>query len=854
MKAINLRVDYLKNPLGLGNRLPTLSWNDEGGIKQTAYRLLAKSEGKVIFDSGKVESSAMRVVLPIELSSHQTVEWAVMVYDENGKEEGFCEPAKFEMGLLSPSDFLAHWISGDYPVRTKERYPVDCFKKTFRVSGVSKARLYITACGLYEARINGARVGEFVLAPGHTDYKKRIQLQAYDVTSLLKEGENVIEVELADGWYRGSCGAWGLRNQYGKVTKLYAQLEVDGAQGKQTIVSDASWSWSNDGPIRFADNKDGERVDANRKPSYAGRAKISYCKVIPTPSNNVYIQEGERFAPIKTHITPSGKTVYEFPQNIAGYVSFRVKAKGGERIKLVCGELCDEQGEVTLRNIQCRSKRKATPLQEVEYICRPGDNAYKTKFAIFGFQYVSVEGKVESLEAIAVYSALEETLCFDSSNPLLNRFVDSTRWSAKNNSADVPTDCPTRERHGWTGDSELFFLTAAYLFNYAPFAKKHLTDVYDWQKKDGKLPQIAPSGGVDFYMAVMNGAPGWADAGIMIPYRYSHIYQDKSILREFYPGMRKYAEFIIKRMGRHTVLSKPLHLKHSLRKYAVNYGQAYGEWAEPADVHPTVWTDMILPKPEVATAYASWMMGMMKEIASKLDKQEDAERYAFYQAKTKEAYQAIRKTEEYKLDTDRQALLVRPLFLDLLDPEQTKYAKKRLVEALDHYSWRLGTGFLSTPLILYVLETINPEYAYKLLENEEMPGWLFMPKSGATTIWESWEGTYAQGGIASLDHYSKGACLEWVFSRMMGINPDGENHFTLSPLPGGHFAYASCEYRSVFGKVAVKWKKEEGKWAFKVEVPANCSATFVYPDKTSKELTAGTHELEYRQPYKTDKE
>ena len=185
----------------------------------------------------------------------------------------------------------------------------------------------------------------------------------------------------------------------------------------------------------------------------------------------------------------------------------------------------------------------------------------------------------------------------------------------------------------------------------------------------------------------------------MIPYRYSHIYQDKSILREFYPGMRKYAEFIIKRMGRHTVLSKPLHLKHSLRKYAVNYGQAYGEWAEPADVHPTVWTDMILPKPEVATAYASWMMGMMKEIAAQLDKQEDAERYAFYQAKTKEAYQAIRKTEEYKLDTDRQALLVRPLYLDLLDPEQTKYAKKRLVEALDHYSWRLGTGFLSTPLI-----------------------------------------------------------------------------------------------------------------------------------------------------------
>lgn len=845
MKAINLHVDYLVNPMGLGDPRPTLSWNDEGGIKQTAYRLLTKTNGQEIYDSGKVNSSSMKVELPVELKSRQPIEWMVMVYDENDQSEGWSEPAHFEMGLLSPSDFHASWISGNYSVNKKERYPVDCFKKTFQVTEVSKARLYITACGLYEARINGQRVGEFVLAPGHTDYRKRIQLQTYDVTSLLKEGENVIEIMLADGWYRGSCGAWGLRNQYGKVTKLFAQLEIEGKTGKSMVLSDASWSWSNDGPIRFADNKDGEIVDSNKKPSYAGFAKVTKCAVIPTPSDNVYVQEGEHFLPVEVTVSPSGKTIYKLPQNIAGYVTFKVKAQGGEIIKLQCGEMLDEQGELTLKNIQCRNKKKTTPLQQVEYVCHPGENVYKTKFAIFGFQYIAVEGHVDSIEAIAVYSAVEETLKFDSSNPLLNKFVDATRWSAKNNSADVPTDCPTRERHGWTGDSELFFLTAAYLFNYAPFAKKHLRDVYDWQKKDGKLPQIAPAGGVDFYMEVMNGAPGWADAGIMIPYRYSKIYQDEGILREFYPGMKKYAEFIIHRMGKHTLLSKPLHLKHALRKYAINYGQAYGEWAEPAEVHPMVWTDFVFPKPEVATAYASWMMKWMKEIATKLGKEEDAKRFAFYQEKTKEAYQAIRKTEEYKLDTDRQAMLVRPLYLDLLDKEQTEYAKKRLLEALDHYDWRLGTGFLSTPLILFVLETIDPEYAYKLLENEKMPGWLFMPKSGATTIWESWEGTCAQGGVASLDHYSKGACLEWVFSRMMGINPDGENHFTLCPLPGGHFTYAECEYRSVYGNVKVSWRKEGKKWKFIVLVPSNCTATFVYPDKKTKELKAGTYSFEY---------
>ena len=847
MKAINCNVEYLTNPIGIDIVSPRIRYNCEGGIKQTANQIILYKDGEVIYDSKKVKTSSMKINLPLKFSSRDQIFYKIKLWDENDIEGEFSPLSSFEMGLLKPTDWKASWITGNYKVNKKNRYPVDCFKKEFQVTDVKKARLYITSCGLYEARINSQRVGEFVLAPGHTDYRKRIQYQTYDVTSLLKEGTNSLTVELADGFYRGSIGAWGIRNQYGTETKLLIQLEIyDSNNNIQTIVSDGSFGWSNDGPILFADNKDGEIVDSRKIPTYSKKAKVTKCNITPQASNNVFCKEHEHLTDYEVINTPSNKQILKFKQNIAGYISFKIKAKEGQKIQLIFGEMLTNDGELTLKNIQCATKKRKTPLQRIIYTCKEGINEYKTKFSIFGFQYVEVVGcdvNEGVFEAIAVYSDIKDVLKFNSSNDLLNKFVSCTRWSGKNNSLDVPTDCPTRERHGWTGDSQLFFITASYLFNYAPFAKKHLNDIFDFQKKNGMLPQIAPYGGVDFYMYTMNGAPGWADVGILIPYRYYKQYNDIDILEEYYPKMEKYASFIIKRMGKKTILSKPLHLKHKYRKYVINYGQAYGEWAEPASIHPTVWTDMILPKPEVATAYAYWMMKLMKEISLLLNKVGEAKKYQELELKIKEAYQQLRKTKQYSLDTDRQAMLVRPLYLDLLEGEDKEYAKKRLIKALDNFSWRVGTGFLSTPLILDVLSDIDIEYAYKLLENEEMPGWLFMPKEGATTIWESWEGTQSQGGIGSLDHYSKGSVLEWVFKTMCGINIDGENKFIIAPHPGGHFSFADLTYESVFGKVSCSWKKEKDKYIYKITIPSNCQAKIILPNGIEKIISAGTYEF-----------
>ncbi len=850
IKATNLKCENLINPIGIDVKKPRLSWICDGAFKQTAYRIVTMSDNKLIWDSGKVQSDKMNSFLPFTLSSRQKVTWNVTLWDENDK-EGETISAFFETGLFSTSDWKAKWITGNYSPKKKLRYPVDCFRKEFTSICTKKARLYITACGLYEAKLNGKRVGNFVFAPGYTDYNKRIQYQVYDVTELVQNGGNEITVELADGWYRGSCGAWGIRNQYGTQTKLLVQLELTGQDGKTTFIcTDETWSWSNDGVIHFADNQDGEKVEAYRVPTYNGNAKITKHTIVPSASNNVIVTEHERLTVKEIIKTPKGAIVLDFGQNIAGYIEFNVNASKGQKIFMRFGEMLDKNGEFTQKNIQCANKKrtKVTPLQQVEYICKDGYNHYKTKYSVFGFRYVLIETDVrfkpEDFTAIAVYSDLKQTGTFECSNELLNKFVKNTIWSTKGNHLDIPTDCPTRERHGWTGDAQIFCGTATFLYDFNSFAKKYLRDMYDWQKKNGKLPQIVPYGGVDFYMSVMNGSVGWADAGVIIPYTLWKRYGDRTVLEEYYDRMKKYARFMTKRCGRKTVFSKPLHLKHKDRKFAVNYGQNYGEWAEPADVCAMSWTDFIFPHSEVATAYTSFIMDLMIEIATELGKTEDLPLYCKYSEGTKRAYRAIRHTKEYPLDTDRQAMHVRALYFNLLNKEEAEYSKKRLVKALENYSWRLGTGFLSTPLILDVLTGINPEYAYKLLENEQMPGWLFMPKVGATTVWESWEGTEAQGGIASLNHYSKGAVCEWLFDTMCGINIGTKpNTFVIKPVVGGTFKYAKASYNSIYGLVESGWERIGDKTIYTIKIPCNCTAEIILPNGVKRIVGAGEYTL-----------
>ncbi len=874
IKAINLQAEYLINPLGIDITHPRLFWNVENAVLQNAYQIITETDGSVIWDSGKVSSAKMTgIEYPLSLASRQRVCWRVKLWDENGNEGGWSETAFFEMGLLSTSDWKARWISGNYNVNTKLRYPTDHFRKEFTIKEISHCRIYASACGMYTLKLNGKPVSDWVCAPGHTDYRKRVQYQTYDATKLLRYGTNVLTAELADGWYRGAQGSWGHTYVYGRDTKLLIQIEItDTHNNEQTIISDESWSWSNDGTRRFADLKEGEYVEAWREPSYSGLARVGEYKGQLCCSNNVAVNRHECFKPTMI-TTPSGKQVLDFGQNLSGFIGFRLKAKKGQKLFLRMGELLDAHGEFTQKNIQltmekkgvlhtriiwkdgnvCNlgqfSKGKITPLQMLEYEAKEGENCYESQFALYGFRYALVETDIPydaaDFYSVAVYSNLTQTGFFNSSNDLLNSFVHCTLWSEKSNSTDVPTDCPTRERSGWTGDAQIFFGTASYLTHYQPFARKFIRDMTDRQDKSGKFHQIVPKGGEDRWMTNMNGSVGWADAGVLIPYRMWKKYGDENIIRDNYEAMKRYAEFMMRRCGGWSLLQKPVRLSAENRKYLVNRGQSYGEWAEPDDVCALNIKNFIFPHPEESTAYTCYVMEHMAEVAEFLEKNSDARVYKTYVDGCRKAYQELVRKPGFSLNTDRQAKLVRPLKMNLLTQEQKSFAKGRLLQAMEHYGWRLGTGFLSTPFILDVLTEINIEYAYRLLENEEMPGWLFMPKNGATTIWEAWEGnTTVSTGIASLNHYSKGAVCEWLFSTACGIQVSGENHFRIAPRPGGRLRFVDGMYNSIYGEVKSSWKKDKSTVTYAITVPANTTAEICLQKGKAFTVDAGTYEFE----------
>lgn len=842
MKAVHLQVEYLTEPLGLGNREPRFYWNCKDGVSQTAYQIICTRAGKTVWNSGKVESGSMTHIPyeGVKLRSRDLVTWRVKLWDENGK-PGEVSESHFELGLLGEDDWKAKWISGNYKPDPHRRYPVDCFRKSFLAKNVVKARLYATARGIYDVTINGRRIEGFIFSPGSTDYRKRIQVQTYDVTRYIKEN-NTIELQLADGWYRGSVAAYGVTNVFGTQTSILAQLELTLADGSiETIATDETWAWSNDGPIRFADLKDGEVYNATMQPGYSGKAMAvkAPAGAMLCASDNVPVTEHECFTPT---LLPGN--VLDFGQNLSGYLSFRVKGRKGQRIRIVCTELYDANTQEVVRNAvetkpaagwtqrkllqklmtgAVKGESVETPLQEILFTCSGEEDSYKTSFAVFGFRYAQIFGLPEpdpkDFKAIAVYSDLEQTGDFTCSDERVNQLVKNTRWSMKSNFLDVPTDCPTRERLGWTGDAQVFFNTGAYLMNTAPFFQKWLRDIEDGQYKNGLIPAVLPFNGVEMMYRATGSSVGWADAVYLVPYRYYLCFGDRKILRRCWPMMKRYADYLLKSREKDGHYEKGVHL---------------GEWLEPEEFRDKVYGAKA-KHPEECTAYLYLAMTTLAEIASVLG--EPNEEYLTAAEAAKHIY-----TKYAELDTDRQAKLVRPLALGLLDGDEKKKARARLVKAVEAFNFRVGTGFLSTSFLLRELTRAGAfETAYKLLLNPEKPGWLYEVMQGATTVWETWEGYSGHGDTGSLNHYSPGAVCQWLFDTCAGIRVEGENHFVIAPVPGGTLTHAEASYRSLYGEVTSRWEKNEEGLQYIVVIPSGCTAEIILPDGRRETVSTGEH-------------
>jgi alpha-L-rhamnosidase len=750
-----------------------------------------------------------------------------------------------------------HFIEVEKEINKKKFQPVSYLRRKFDLQKeINEVKLHITALGLYKGFLNGKPITEQVFMPGFTYYKKRLQYQTYDVTLLLKKGNNVISVMLGDGWYRGKIGIFSKRNFYGEKTKLAAVLNISFADGTtETITTDDQWKVTQDGPIRKSDWKDGEIYDARREltgwmdpdyddSSWHGVYPGKYNGVI-VPSEGEKIVEHERFTP-EVLKTPEGSTILNFKQNLFGYVEFTVTGKSGLKVKLTHGEALDEKGNFTLKNLIANGLLGARGnFQEIEYILKDGTQTYKPSFTAHGFQYVKVENwpeevKPENFTSIAVYSDMEQIGEFECSNTLINQLVSNSRWSQKSNFVDIPTDCPQRERAGWTGDISCYSPTASYLMNVDKFLAKWLKDVALQQTENGLVGSIVPDVGLPSFM---DGAAGWADAIIIVPYVLYQAYGNQKVLEDQYESMVKWIAFLENR-AKKTHRSRWFK-KNPYKNYTIDYGFHWGEWQEPGrPMSKDAVKGFFNPDFEVATAYYAHSADLMVKIATALGKSEDAEKYRTLFENIKKGYR-YNYTINGIVDSDRQCKYVRPVAFNLISEEEKIANITKLNEIVKENEYKIGTGFLTTPSVLQMLADFGfIETAYCMLENEERPGWLYAVKKGASTIWENWNGIDDKGKPAdSFNHYLMGSVTGFLFSHVAGIRPlePGYEKVQIKPLPGRTLTFVNCSYVSAAGLIKSSWKIEDKKFNLNIEVPVETEVHL--PDGTVQQVSKGMHEF-----------
>lgn len=754
------------------------------------------------------------------------------------------------------------FIEPELEIDSSKRQNASYVRKEFEVKkGLVSANLKMSACGLYKAFLNGEELDQQCFLPGFTAYTKRLQYQEYEISDRLREGKNAIGAVIGDGWYRGRIGLYEATNYYGSKTKFLCVLTLTYADGQEEeITTDNSWKAMQNGPIRENDLKGGETYDAGMEMpgwnevgyddhEWHGVLTSSYEGSL-VPSNGEPVIEQEKFTPEVLH-TPDGATVLDFGQNMSGYVKFHVNGPKGWKVKLTHGETLDENGNFTLKNLQLEgeldNKQELGEAfgQMLNYTLKEGEQDYKPTFTICGFQYVKLENwpeevKPENFEAIAVYSDIHVNGNFTCSNPLVNRLVENVKWSERSNFVDIPTDCPTRERTGWTGDIGIFTESACYLSEPKKFLEKWLKDFALLQHPDGNLPFDVPDMGLG---NIADGSAGWSDAIYLIPWTLYRYYGDTKILEDYYETIKKWVEFNRER-------AKKKHLDHADRTeswwdYIVDTGFHFGEWLEPGSVM-TEDTAAAAEHPdhEVATAFFADAARCLSKIAKILGKNEDEEEYRKLYEKIRDAYEKCF-IEDGTVKSKRQCRYVRPLQMKLLDEKTAKRVAADLNKKVIANDYKIGTGFLTTPQILPMLTKYGYiDTAYKMLENTQQPGWLYAVTKGATTIWENWYGKDENNVPRdSMNHYSPGSVICWLYQTTAGITAiePGFETIGIHPVPGGTLTFAKAEVDTCKGKIRVAWEIKEGEFLLEVTTPSKTIVTL--PDGSEYTMDAGKKEF-----------
>ncbi len=846
-QVTNLTTEGLVNPLGIDNPKPQFSWQliaKQRNTMQIAYEIkVADNETgfnkNLLWTSGKITSD-QSLHIPYDgkpLEAGKRYYWQVKIWDNKGRTTTWSTTSYWQMGLLKESDWTAKWISPVY--EEEDTRPSPLLRKEFSVNKkIKSATAYITAHGLYEAQINGKKIGDKYFTPGWTSYKKRLQYQVYDVTNMFKTGKNAIGVMLGNGWYRGYFSLGNFKDIYGSDISLLFQLNVTYTDGSTEIInSDGSWK-SSTGAVRSSNIYEGEIIDSRLEKldwsmpefndkEWAGVKEQSFAKNTLIGTYNESVTKHEIFIPKKIFMTPKGEQIIDFGQNLVGWVKLKVKGEAGQKITISHAEVLDKDGNFYTENL------RIAKAQDIYTLKGGKEETFEPHFTWHGFRYVKIEGypgelKPENFEACVLYSDIEKTGSFTTSNELINQLQYNIEWGLRGNFVDVPTDCPQRdERLGWTGDAQVFFRTASYLRGVNNFFVKWMKDLEADQFPDGSVTHVVPNVLADFE----RGSSGWGDVATIIPWDMYLAYGDKRILETQYQSMKRWVNY----------------MKSQSENNLWKQGRHFGDWLF-YNVQDDLFGDSaITNKYLIAQCFYAHSVQLIINTAEVLGRTDDVKEYNSLLKEIKDAFLNEYTTANGATVSDTQTSYVLALHFDMLPEKLRQQAADRLAANIRKYNTHLTTGFLGTPYLCHVLSRFNyTDLAYELLLQKTYPSWLYPVTKGATTIWERWDGIKPDGSFENADmnsfnHYAYGAIGDWMYRVVAGIDIEGDGvgykKIRINPHLGGNFSYVSADYKTPYGKVSSYWEIKDSILKLKTEIPPNTTAFIHIPAIFLKDIT-----------------
>lgn len=761
----------------------------------------------------------------------------------------------------------AAWITTPEAVPPAGRRPAYEFRREFTVTGpATGAAVTITAHGVYEAFLNGRRIGDLELTPGITSYRKTLHVQQYDVTALMVDGENELLIILSDGWFRGRVGAHRVPDSFGTQTAVIAALLIDTAEGTTRILTDHAWE-TGIGAILQADLMDGQTTDLRRIGATEWRpVAISDDPLTSDGSRLVWsvappVRKVESFAAASIRRLPSGRQIVDFGQNLNGWVRLSRLGPAGTTLHLTHGEALGHDGDLTLRHLDSfvAPGLPTVPVGQRDTVISRGDpsDVFEPRHTSHGFRYVAVDGLDEDLatqdiSAHQVRSDLRHTGTFACSDPRLNDLHRIAVASWRSNTLDIPTDCPQRERWGYTGDFQIFARSAAFLDDIAGFARTWLTSLADDQHADGKITNVAPDCGVEPEPVIpvsFDGSAGWGDAATIVPWELYRAYGDREILAETAPMMRAWVDYAARTAagGRHPARTAARPEPAAHERFLWDTGWHWGEWLEP-----DVAFDPLGDPAIVATAYLAHSARLVADAARVIGDAPASARYALLADDVAQAWRTEFLRSDGTLTVPTQANYIRGLAFGLIPAELTAAAADHVVRLIEENGTRPGTGFLSTGMLLPVLaDHGHADLAYDLLFQTDEPGWLVMLERGATTVWESWSGIDVDGEPhESLNHYSKGAVVTFLHEYVAGIAPaePGYAKVDIRPHLDERLSWAEGALATRHGVVSSRWVREGSEVTLRVELPDGVTGTVHVPGGGSFDIPPGAGSWSFSAP------